>query len=516
MGRLINAAMSSRRLLLCCFAAVTSDLVVYAPPDASWVENTYSVRAAAAAAGVGVGGAPQWQSSFTYTTFAPADAPAAQFGRSTSFTQLSFSEPVRVQIARLGVAAPWTRAVVRPLSAGVAVRRIATGGGGGGGGGAGFGAELSLNASAVGVQLSLEFDGDTANPLLLFANPLESAVPAAGSPGVLHFGRGVHTIAARTALAAHTRVYLAGGAVVYGSFASAAQSSNITIEGRGVLSGGRLPLPPGCPDHCSGDDALALVKLCGPGMAIRGIVAIDAPSYVFEVNPYWSACAPQAVACGGRPCGTHVSNAKAVAWRFTSDAISAGPGALVEDCFFKVNDDAVKAFQSDLLVRRVTIWQLDNGMPFMLSWNTPGDTRNITVRDCTVVHVEHAWDFGDRARPAVFGAVHGGRAALRGYLFEDIDVEGPVWRAFGLSVQPNAWAPTPYGELGDIDGVVFSRVRFLEASPQQADSLLWGVKADAIARIEFRDLEYGGKRIGAAAAGRIDLNASSTRNITFT
>ena len=91
-----------------------------------------------------------------------------------------------------------------------------------------------------------------------------------------------------------------------------------------------------------------------------------------------------------------------------------------------------------------------------------------------------------------------------------------MWRAFGLSVQSNAWAPTPYGELGDIDGVVFSRVRFLEASPQQADSLLWGVKADAIARIEFRDLEYGGKRIGAAAAGRIDLNASSTRNITFT
>jgi hypothetical protein len=43
-GRLAqnNAATSSHRLLLCCFAAATSDLVVYAPPDASWAENMRS------------------------------------------------------------------------------------------------------------------------------------------------------------------------------------------------------------------------------------------------------------------------------------------------------------------------------------------------------------------------------------------------------------------------------------------------------------------------------------------
>ena len=101
------------------------------------------------------------------------------------------------------------------------------------------------------------------------------------------------------------------------------------------------------------------------------------------------------------------------------------------------------------------------------------------------------------------------------YLFLDIDVEGPVWRAFGLSVQPNAWAPTPYNELGAIDGVTFSRVRFLEPNPQQADSLLWGVKPDAVSQVEFHDVTFGDKRVDSPAAGRIDVNESSCHNITF-
>jgi hypothetical protein len=43
----------------------------------------------------------------------------------------------------------------------------------------------------------------------------------------------------------------------------------------------------------------------------------------------------------------------------------------------------------------------------MMSWITPTDESNITVTDSTVIHVEHDHDYGDGARPAVFGAVHG-------------------------------------------------------------------------------------------------------------
>jgi hypothetical protein len=56
------------------------------------------------------------------------------------------------------------------------------------------------------------------------------------------------------------------------------------------------------------------------------------------------------------------------------------PDAVIQDSFFMVNDDAVKAFMGNLLVQRITIWQRDNGQPVMLSWNTPTDQSNVTAR----------------------------------------------------------------------------------------------------------------------------------------
>ena len=76
----------------------------------------------------------------------------------------------------------------------------------------------------------------------------------------------------------------------------------------------------------------------------------------------------------------------------------------------------------------------------MLSWITNTDEKNITVEDSTVIHVEHAKDYGDRARPSVIGAVHTAqfevplpaRAARLGHSRETPSVPTP---AFDLRAQ---------------------------------------------------------------------------------
>ena len=60
-------------------------------------------------------------------------------------------------------------------------------------------------------------------------------------------------------------------------------------------------------------------------------------------------------------------NLKMISWWFSTDGVSLGEHGLVEDCFFKVNDDALKLYHGDTTVRRCVIWQMENGAPFQIS-----------------------------------------------------------------------------------------------------------------------------------------------------
>ena len=179
-----------------------------------------------------------------------------------------------------------------------------------------------------------------------------------------------------------------------------------------MLDGSLIPHPAKC------TDTLALINLCGDGITVRGITLVNAPTYLLEVNAFWQPM------CIGH--GTLVENVKLLAWHYTSDGIMVGRDSVVRNNFVKVNDDAIKIFMGNTVWERNTIWQEDNGQSFMLSWIANTNEHNITVRDSTVIHVEHAKDYGDRARPSVIGAVHGGSGHLSGYYFTNITVEGPV------------------------------------------------------------------------------------------
>jgi hypothetical protein len=88
-------------------------------------------------------------------------------------------------------------------------------------------------------NLSVEVNGDIFHNLQVFANPIEDERPNPSDPNVIFYGPGVHQIG-RTTIASGKTVYLAGGALVEGSFLIN-HAENVRIMGRGILYQSNAP-----------------------------------------------------------------------------------------------------------------------------------------------------------------------------------------------------------------------------------------------------------------------------------
>ena len=87
----------------------------------------------------------------------------------------------------------------------------------------------------------MEYNGQTTNVVHIFANPLEENTPdPANIPNdMIYIGPGVYKSDAIPVTSGKT-VYIAGGAVVYGNI-RASHVENVTIRGRGIISGDIYP-----------------------------------------------------------------------------------------------------------------------------------------------------------------------------------------------------------------------------------------------------------------------------------
>jgi hypothetical protein len=302
--------------LLVSAVRATTTVVTYPDPKAPFIDNKFLVQVQAADA---PSGAP-WQLAPTYTSYAPPDGPPAQIGKSTSFVQVSTNGAINIRCLR--ISEPWDdAAVVRPSALGIstAVRPDLH--------------TLVLTVPAPNRPGAYSISVENVNltdSLLVFINPLETNIPKsdggadavrvlapgnhtatgahalladrdgnASTPQTIVFSAGLHFISAQTRLPDNTRVYIAGGAYVFGSFTTAHVAKNVTVDGRGIISGSLIP---------GGDssglirDQLTLVNMCGAGMTISGIAAVDAPSYL-------------CVKKRRDKCGVFIQAWRGVAWR---------------------------------------------------------------------------------------------------------------------------------------------------------------------------------------------------------
>ncbi len=239
--------------------------------------------------------------------------------------------------------------------------------------------------------------------LHLFPNPPETAPPHPGTPGVHYFGPGVHHPGIVT-LADNESVYLAPGAVVYGSIHAKPGSAHLRIFGRGILD--QAPFPRG--------KAGGAVRLndCRD-VRIEGVIMRD----------------PDVWCCSLFGCrDVTIRNVKLIGlWRYNADGIDVcnSSNVRVQDCFVRSFDDSIvlKGLKwrggydarpvRNITVTGCTLW-CDWGRALEIGAETCApEFADIRFRDCDVVHTTHI----------ALDIQHGDRARIHDVRYENIRVE---------------------------------------------------------------------------------------------
>ncbi len=244
--------------------------------------------------------------------------------------------------------------------------------------------------------------------LHLFINPPEPAAPSAADPNVRYFGPGEHH-PGKIVLESDQTVYVAGGAVVYGSI-HAKHASNIRILGRGIVD---------VSESERGDGGGAIRLEDCTDITIDGLVLRD----------------PDVWCCSLFGCrNATLSNLKLVGlWRYNADGIDLcnSQDVHVRDCFVRAYDDCIvlKGLRSadgaergsyherpvrGILVERCVIWN-DWGRALEIGAETSApEFAEIVFRDCDIIRTTHV----------AMDIQHGDRAVVRDVRFENIRVEG--------------------------------------------------------------------------------------------
>ncbi|WP_445725636.1 hypothetical protein [Flavobacterium sp.] len=228
-------------------------------------------------------------------------------------------------------------------------------------------------------------------------------------------------------------------------------------------------------------------------LEIEGITIIHAPRYMISLSGS----------------NHYLHNIKMMGWWFSTDGISAGENSLIENCFFKVNDDAVKLYRNNMQVKNCVIWQLENGAPFMISWNGSTDYGNVKVQNIDIIRVEHHWD---NENLAVFAAIHGSKAHISNFLIDDIRIDNSNWCMFHLVTRPNRWAKwnPNFGSLSDF---TFKNIEFY--GNQKIPSLIIGHDLNhPVYNITFENLTMNGQKVRSEKEFLI-VDKKTTSNITI-
>jgi hypothetical protein len=407
------------------------------------------------------------------TYFSPAQKRDSNLSKDASWASFDFTGRVTVRVFNL--AGDFTRSRLLPSSRGIAVHIN--------------GRTVSFDLVRPG-QFAIEFDEGIAHPLFIFANAPEQDVPNERDPGVVFFGPGVHDLG-ETMIApkAGQTVYLAPGSFVFGRI-RVSDAPGVTVRGRGILSGGHLP--PNPPGTYTVPHLIEFDAASHHG-TVEGITLIESPHYNLLFK--------------GTDCVAR--NLKTIGWWFGTDGIGFGDRGLVEDCFLRCNDDALKLYSSGMIARRCVIWQMENGAPFQFSWNMNTDNSGFLVSDCDVIHVDHHKEAENRA---IFNAVHGGSGHLSDYLFENIRIENAHYRFLLLQIKKTSWAKAK--EWGRLSNIQLRNVTadgpFSKRSAIRSDD-----PAGRIDGVTFTDVQIGGRLLLDADDAQLDVDPATTSDISF-
>jgi hypothetical protein len=133
---------------------------------------------------------------------------------------------------------------------------------------------------------------------------------------------------------------------------------------------------------------------------------------------------------------------------------------------------------------------LENGAPFMISWNGSRDFGNCYVKNIDIIRVEHEWD---NENLAVICAVHGGRANISRFVFDNIRIDNSQWRVFHLVTRPNRWGRW-YPDEGSLSDMTFRNIQY-NGTPRIKNLIMGHDLQHPVYNMTFENLTISGERI---------------------
>jgi len=329
-----------------------------------------------------------------------------------------------------------------------------------------------IKGSVNGSELTFELPGpdklyieiNQLAPFCLFADPLEGDAPGADSAGVRYFGPGVHEAGVIT-LHDGERVYIAGGAVVYGAIRG--NPKNARVFGRGILD--------------AAFKQRAVILQDAENVEFNGITIRNSSSWT-----------------------NTLINCRDVTYRDVK-VISFGPGGdginplgsrnvTIENCFLRCTDDciAIKAPASNHVVDNIRVenntmvgFAFSDGVTIGFETNGPSIT-NVFVRDCDILIARG----GSRVDGhSAFSVICDGPAVISNVHFENLRVEENVpLKLFELQVTDG----TKYdaNPPGHIRGIELKNISWEVARP----IVLVGFDKDhLVEEVTFENCTVGGQ-----------------------
>ena len=296
-------------------------------------------------------------------------------------------------------------------------------------------ATFSLNRNG---NLLIERNGNgRKDPLLLFANPLEEAVPDADDPDVIYFGPGRHDAGLITLTSSQT-LYIDGGAVVTGRVE--ARGENISIRGRGLLENSA--------QEYYGKHMIVFED--SQAARVEGII-------LRKNSQHWTLATKRCddvTISNVKICGSFYGNDDGI------DPVNTR-NMLIEDCFIRTKDDCL-AFKGmddersnceNITVTRTMMWS-DQCCCILLGDESRADyMRNITIKDCFVPYLSY------EGYPKKLLMLHAGEdMVLEDIRLENIEVggEGQERNYIEMSCEYNQYSKTE--TAGHIRNIVLKNI----------------------------------------------------------
>jgi hypothetical protein len=379
-------------------------------------------------------------------------------------------------------------------------------------------------------KLSVEMNGTTnqdtgavsiKNPLLIFADEMEQNVPSPTDPNVIYIGPGYHSATTNNAdslgrpildttlsvlgqpsgqlhVSSGQTVYIAGGAFVHG-YINEADQTDITVRGRGILSGAGYngdPIYPHKYQH-----SIQFVNSGDSNIKIEGITISDSS---------WT---------NMRFTGNHndVDNVNVIGWFFNTDGLLLGGDSTVENSFFKDNDDTIKLYFSNMTASNLVIWQEVNGAPMQLTWNVSTPTSNNHVSNVDIIRCEHILGNMTNQTKGIFNSVHGGIGTLSNYVFDNFTIDNADGRLFQLWFVKTSFNTNQAGG-GNIHDITFRNINVIDSMTEpnlvnnesltNIDTSIYGFD-----RIRFENVTVQGKPLSLST---FNFTPTSTQHPEYT